>query len=60
MAGVRGGNREYVQAGAVAALYEFALRHAEEKGCRKVKFYRSRAFLQDGALRFKRTLSQEL
>jgi len=58
--GVRGGNREYVQAGAVAALYEFALRHAEEKGCRKVKFYRSRAFLQDGALRFKRTLSQRI
>jgi len=58
--GVRDGNKEYVQAGAIAASFEFALRHAEEKGCRKVKFYRSRAFLEDGALRFKRTLSQRI
>ena len=58
--GVRDGNREYVRDGAIAALYEFALRHAEEEGCRKVKFYRSRAFLQDGVLRFKRTLSQRI
>jgi hypothetical protein len=58
--GVRDGNREYVEAGAIAACFEFALRHAEEKGCRTARFYRSRAFLQDGVLRFKRTLSQRI
>jgi hypothetical protein len=58
--GVRDGNLEYVQAGAISASYEFALRQAEEKGCRKVKFHFSRAFLRDGVLRFKRTLSQRI
>jgi len=58
--GVRDGNFDYVRDGAIAALYEFALQHAEEKGCRKVKFYKSRAFLDDGVLRFKRTMSQRI
>ena len=58
--GVRDGNWDYVRDGAVAALYEFALGHAEEKGCRKVRFYKSRAFLEDGVLRFKRTMSQRI
>jgi predicted RNA-binding Zn-ribbon protein involved in translation (DUF1610 family) len=58
--GVRDGNWDYVRDGAIVASYEFSLRHAEEKGCRKVKLYRSRAFLQDGPLRFKRKLSQRI
>ena len=58
--GVRDGNWDYVRDGAVAALYEFAFLRAEEKGCRKAKFYKSRAFLEDGVLRFKRTMSQRI
>lgn len=59
-AGVRDGNWNYVRDGALVAAYEFALRHAEEKGCRKVNFNRSRAFLKDGVLKFKREMSQRI
>lgn len=58
--GVRDGNWEHVRNGALVASYEFTLRRAEEKGCRKVKFYRSRAFLTDGVLQIKKKMSQRI
>jgi hypothetical protein len=58
--GVRDGNWAHVQAGAIAALYEFSLNHLERRGCLRVKLFRSRAFLQDGVLRAKRRLSQRI
>ncbi len=58
--GVRDGNQDYLHEGAVAASYEFSLRRAEEKGYKKLSLGRSRAFLQDGVLRFKRKLPQTI
>jgi len=58
--GVRDGNWEHVRDGALVASYEFTLRHVEQKGCRRVKFYRSRAFLMDGVLQLKRKMSQRI
>jgi hypothetical protein len=58
--GVRDGNRNHVRDGAIAAAYEFSLRRMEEKGYRKCGLARSRAFLQDGVLRFKRNLPQTI
>ena len=58
--GVRDGNRDYVRDGAISAAYEFSLRRAEEKGYRKCGLARSRSFLRDGVLRFKRNLPQTI
>jgi hypothetical protein len=58
--GVRDGNWEYVRDGALAACYEFSFRRAEEKGCHKMNLGKTRPFLRDGLLQFKRTWSQRL
>jgi hypothetical protein len=58
--GVRDGKREHVSDGAIAAAYEFAIRHLEAKGHRKVCLGRSRAFLGDGVLRYKKKWSQRI
>lgn len=58
--GVRDGKREHVSEGAIAAAYEFAIRHLEAKGYRKVCLGRSRAFLGDGVLRYKKKWSQRI
>jgi hypothetical protein len=58
--GVRDGNWEHVRDGAEGASYEFSFRRAEEKGCQTMDLTRSRPFLNDGLLRFKRTLSQRI
>ena len=57
---VRDGNQHLVRLGAIGASYVFALQHLEAKGYRKVSFGRSRAFLRDGVLRFKRKWSQAI
>ncbi len=58
--GVRDGNRQFVQEGAIAAAYEHAFRHLREKGYTKVRLGRSRAFLRDGVLQFKKKRSQAI
>jgi hypothetical protein len=58
--GIRDGNRQYVQDGAAAALYHFCLEYLHGKGYQKVYFGWSRAFLRDGVLQFKKSLSQRI
>ena len=52
--GVKNGDLEYVQLGAVVALYYFMVEHLLEKGCEKIHFGASRPFLKDGVLGFKK------
>ena len=52
--GIKDGNLVYVKAGAMGALYYYALNHLKEKGYKKVNFYLSRAFLNDGVLQYKK------
>ena len=52
--GVRDGNRKLVSDGAIAAAYEYAFRHLREQGFSRVRLGRSRAFLKDGVLQFKK------
>jgi hypothetical protein len=58
--GVRDGNRDFVLDGAIAAAHEFSLRHLEKKGYKKISIGRSRPFLRDGALRYKRKWTQKI
>jgi hypothetical protein len=48
--GVKDGNFEYVELGAVAAIYQFALTYLKERGYRYVDVGSTRAFLNDGVL----------
>ena len=59
-AGVRDGDRRYVKQGALAASYYFSFQHLAEKGFDSVSLGLSRAFLNDGVLRYKRKWSQRL
>lgn len=58
--GVRDGNREFVRDGAIGARYHFTFRHLVEKGYSKVALGRSRAFLDNGVLRYKKKLGLRL
>jgi hypothetical protein len=51
--GVRDGDREYLRMGAVSALYDFAFRRLAQAGFTRASSGLSRAFLNDGVLRFK-------
>jgi len=52
--GVVDGNYDYVQAGALAALYYYRYIYLSEKGYDKVYMGASRAFLKDGVLQYKK------
>ena len=52
--GIKDSNTDYVKAGAMGALYYYALIHLKEKGYKKVNYYLSRAFLKDGVLQYKK------
>jgi hypothetical protein len=58
--GVLDGRWEFVAGGAISASYEFVLQHLETTNCRKANFGQSRAFLNDGVLRFKRKYGYEI
>ncbi len=58
--GVRDASRELVHEGVIGALYHFALRHLESKGFRRVELGKTRAFLNDGILRYKKKLGLRL
>lgn len=58
--GVRDGKWEYVKQGTQVASYEFSFHRAEERGCRKLDLAKSRPFLRDGLLQFKRALKQNI
>jgi hypothetical protein len=59
-AGVRGGDRRYLKQGALSALYYFSAQHLTEKHFSSVSMGLSRAFLNDGVLRYKRKWAQRL
>jgi hypothetical protein len=58
--GVRDGDRQHLKNGALTALYHFSVRHLTEKGFASVNLGLSRAFLNDGVLRYKRKWAQKL
>jgi hypothetical protein len=48
--GVKDGNFEYVELGAVAAIYQFAMQYLKEQGYHSVNVGSTRAFLNDSVL----------
>lgn len=52
--GVKDGNTDYLKVGVMAALYLFAIKYLKQKGCKKLHFGISRAFLKDGVLQYKK------
>ena len=58
--GVRDGDREYLKVGAVAALYYLSLERVAARGSERADLGWSRAFLNDGPLRYKRKLAQRI
>lgn len=58
--GVRDGDNEFVRMGAIGAWYHFTFRHLADKGFTKATLGKSRAFLHDGVLRYKKKLGMRL
>ncbi len=54
------GDVRHMKEGAIAALYLFVVEHAKAEGCSYVDFGRSRGFLGDNILRYKRKWGMEL
>lgn len=52
--GTRNGELGLVKEGVFAAVYQYCIEYAREQGCTHVGLGTSRAFLQDGVLRYKR------
>jgi hypothetical protein len=59
-AGVRDGDRDYLQKGALAAVYHFCFQYLAAKHFSSVSLGLSRAFLNDGILRYKHKWAQRL
>jgi hypothetical protein len=58
--GVREGDRKYLRQGVVTTLYDFAFRHLAEAGYSRVNLGLSRAFLNDGVLRYKQKFGHKV
>lgn len=58
--GILDADRRYLRMGIGAAIYLFSFRHLLKEGYDRVNIGRSRAFLSDGALYFKKRLGLEL
>ena len=58
--GNRDSNRHYLKDGARGALYHFSFLFLKEKGYTTVNLGRSKAFLRDGVLQYKRKWSQRI
>ncbi len=52
--GVKDGDQRYVRAGAMAATYCFEIEYLSRKGFKRLHYGAARAFLNDGALRYKK------
>jgi hypothetical protein len=59
-AGVRDGDRRYLKQGALSAVYHYSLQHLAGKQFSSASLGLSRAFLNDGVLRYKRKWGQTL
>lgn len=58
--GVKEGRREWVEAGAIGAIYHLGLQHLASRGLEEVHLGASRPFLSDGVLRYKRKWGMRL
>jgi hypothetical protein len=58
--GVKDGDFTLVKEGVIAAQYYFVILWAQEQGCKRVDFGRSRAVLDDGVFRYKRKWGTEV
>lgn len=58
--GVRNGDLKYMRYGAAGALYYFSIIYVQGKGFSKYELGGSRAFLNDGVLRYKRKWGQRV
>jgi hypothetical protein len=58
--GVRDGNREYVQMGALAAVYHGAMTEMKKRGRKKIDLGGARPFFSDGVTRYKVSLGAYL
>jgi hypothetical protein len=58
--GVRDANREFVREGAIGARYHFSFCHLTDKGFTRANVGKSRAFLHNGVLRYKKKLGLRL
>jgi len=58
--GVKNGDRQYVKAGVMGALYYYGLLHLQSRGFKTVGLGGSRAWLNDGVLRFKKKWGMRL
>jgi hypothetical protein len=58
--GVKDGNPDYIDRGAVGAAYHFAIQRLADKGHTKIDLGGSRPFLKDGVLRYKRKWHQRV
>jgi hypothetical protein len=58
--GVRDGDRDYLQRGALAAVYHFCFQYLAKRHFSSVSLGLSRAFLNDGILRYKKKWAQQL
>jgi len=59
-AGIKDGNKDYMQDGAIGATHFFAIKYLKEKGFKKIGFGETRAFLKDGVLKHKKTWNRKV
>ncbi len=52
--GVLGGKDEYIREGVMTALYYFPIKFLHERGCRRICLGRTRAFINDGVMFYKK------
>lgn len=58
--GVKNGNFDYVNDGAIGALFYFPIIYSKEKAYKRVNFGQTRAFLKDGVLQFKKKRGMQI
>jgi hypothetical protein len=58
--GIRDASEQYVDDGAVAAIYHFSAQYLRDQGLHRLGLGLSRAFLHDGVLRYKKKLGLRL
>ena len=58
--GIKDGSREYINDGAVGALFYFSYLYLRQKGYEKINLGKSRPFLHDGVLRYKAKWDQKI
>jgi hypothetical protein len=58
--GVRNGDRQYIKERVVSCVYQFSFQYLTARGFTNAQLAWSRAFLNDGVLRYKQKLSQSI